>query len=121
MSEFKVGDYIVVKNDNSDAAIFDDWIYQITRVKEKTVDVKIHDREVYYEMPKWAIQHATPEELAAGNRLDHIKIQVSYGIKLNDLGVVTMGFDPGKDITHDLGDDSHIENHISPLCKSKDV
>ncbi|WP_284083961.1 hypothetical protein [Acinetobacter nosocomialis] len=39
-----------------------------------------------------------------GKRLDDIKIQVSYGIKLND-----------------LGDDFPIENHISPLCKSKDV
>lgn len=27
----------------------------------------------------------------------------------------------GHRIDNDLGDDSHIENHISPLCKSKDV
>lgn len=35
---------------------------------------------------------ATIEEIAAGHRIDN-----------------------------DMGDDSHIENHISPLCKSKDV
>ena len=34
------------------------------------------------------IRHATPEEIAAGHRIDN-----------------------------DIGDDSHIENHISPLCK----
>ncbi|WP_151789512.1 hypothetical protein [Acinetobacter nosocomialis] len=38
------------------------------------------------------VKHATPEEIAAGHRIDN-----------------------------DLGDDSHMENHISPLCKSKDV
>ncbi|MCA4441090.1 hypothetical protein MHJ24_15165 [Acinetobacter baumannii] len=27
----------------------------------------------------------------------------------------------GHRIDNDIGDDSHIENHISPLCKSKDV
>ncbi|MDN8246544.1 hypothetical protein QZK48_08320 [Acinetobacter baumannii] len=25
------------------------------------------------------------------------------------------------ELLNDMGDDSHIENHISPLCKSKDV
>lgn len=41
---------------------------------------------------KGEIEHATPKETAAGRRIDK-----------------------------DIGDDSHIENHISPLCKSKDV
>ncbi|WP_347016253.1 hypothetical protein H2788_14335 [Acinetobacter seifertii] len=27
----------------------------------------------------------------------------------------------GHRIDNDMGDDSHMENHISPLCKSKDV
>lgn len=38
------------------------------------------------------IRHATPEEIAAGHRIDN-----------------------------DMGDDTHIENHISPNCQSKDV
>ena len=38
-------------------------------------------------------RHATPEEIAAGHRFDHF-------VDIND-----------------MGDDSHIENHISPLCK----
>lgn len=71
--------------------------------------------------PLSCLEHASEDEIKAGHPLNDIKMEVSYGIKLNDLGVVTMGFDLGKDITHDLGDDSHIENHISPYCKSKDV
>ena len=39
------------------------------------------------------IRHATPEEIAAGHRIDHF-------VDIND-----------------MGDDSHIENHVSPLCK----
>ena len=38
-------------------------------------------------------RHATPEEIAVEHRIDHI-------VDVND-----------------MGDDSHIENHISPLCK----
>ncbi|HFX6398889.1 TPA: hypothetical protein ACIFDD_003314 [Acinetobacter baumannii] len=38
------------------------------------------------------IEHASEDEIKAGHRIDN-----------------------------DMGDDSHIENHISPLCKSKDV
>ncbi|HCW6363063.1 TPA: hypothetical protein OXT20_002867 [Acinetobacter baumannii] len=48
---------------------------------------------VFSEFPPYAdIRHATPEEIAAGHRIDN-----------------------------DMGDDFPIENHISPLCKSKDV
>ncbi len=37
--------------------------------------------------------HATPEEIAAGHRIDHF-------VDIND-----------------MGDDTHIENHVSPNCK----
>lgn len=39
------------------------------------------------------IRHATPEEIAAGHRIDHF-------VDIND-----------------MGDDTHIENHVSPNCK----
>ena len=39
------------------------------------------------------IRHATPEEIAAGHRIDHF-------VDINE-----------------MGDDTHIENHISPNCK----
>ena len=38
-------------------------------------------------------RHATKEEIAAGHRIDHIVD------------------------AHDMGGDSHIENHMGPLCK----
>ena len=39
------------------------------------------------------IRHATPEEIAAGHRIDHF-------VDIND-----------------MGDNTHIENHVSPNCK----
>lgn len=39
------------------------------------------------------VRHATDEEIAVGHRIDHI----------------------GE--ANDIGEDTHIENHISPLCK----
>lgn len=42
--------------------------------------------------PKEWLSYATPEEIAAGQRIDN-----------------------------DMGDDSPIENHISPNCQSRDV
>lgn len=115
MSKFKVGDKVVYIS--SEVEFFDDSeIHTVSLVTENGL-YKVQG--LYFS--RKALRLATPEELALGKRLDDIKIQVSYGIKLNDLGVVTMGFDPGKDITHELGDDSHMENHISPNCKSKDV
>ena len=39
------------------------------------------------------MRHATQQEIAAGHRFDHF-------VDIND-----------------MGDDSHIENYISPLCK----
>lgn len=68
--------------------------------------------------PLSSLEHASEAEIKAGHALDDIKIQMSYGIKLNDLAVAGMEFSQQID---NLGDDSHIENHISPLCKSKDV
>lgn len=121
--EFKVGDKVIWLVD-------DPWQWDVNAIHE----IREHSHGQYKvylgdEFVCWCgdqvfwqeFRHAKPEEIEAGKRLDDIKMEVSYGIKLNDLGVVAMGFDPGKDITHDLGDDSHIENHISPLCKSKGV
>ena len=39
------------------------------------------------------LRHATPQEIAAGRRIDHF-------VDIND-----------------MGDDTSIENHVSPLCK----
>ncbi|WP_339352175.1 hypothetical protein [Acinetobacter beijerinckii] len=70
MNDFKQGDYVVVINDSSDSAIFDDFVYVVTEEKENVVFVKMLGAEIFYEMPKYSIQHATPEEIAAGRRID---------------------------------------------------
>ncbi|WP_342039488.1 hypothetical protein [Acinetobacter baumannii] len=111
MSEFKVGDYVVHPKFSNKG------LYKIYEISGSITKVQLmpNGRKSYsFESD---IRHATPEEIEAGKRLEDIKIHVSYGIKLNDLAVVTMGFDQGKDITHDLGDDFPIENRISPNCK----
>ena len=53
-------------------------------------------------------RHATPEEIALGHRIESCKC------------VVTRTYENGtcnKCGMQDMGDDSHIENHISPNCK----
>jgi len=54
--------------------------------------VKSLERDFKTVISKRNTKHACEKEIAAGHRIDN-----------------------------DMGDDSHIENHISPLCKSKDV
>ena len=57
---------------------------------------------------KSQLRHATPEEIAAGHRIESCKC------------VVTRTYENGtcnKCGMQDMGDDSHIENHVSPLCK----
>lgn len=80
MSEFKAGDHAIYMHP---AYIL---VYLIQAVKGMEILVN----EVWFD--GYHFRHATPEEIAAGCRIDN-----------------------------DMGDDSHIENHISPLCKSKDV
>ena len=85
MSEFKVGDKVVFKSSSLSACV-------------KNVKEVLRCAGDYYLVWKKdgfhvnLLRHATPEEIAAGHRIDN-----------------------------DMGDDSPIENHISPLCKSKDV
>ncbi|ENV02425.1 hypothetical protein [Acinetobacter sp. NIPH 817] len=81
MSEFKVGDLIVYLAD------WDDFDGIMTYDASRDDDSWNHGN---------MIRHATPEEIAAGHRIDTKQIE-------------------------DIGDDEHLENHISPNCKAKDV
>ncbi|HGW4664661.1 TPA: hypothetical protein ACNH0E_000107 [Acinetobacter baumannii] len=87
MSEFKVGDY-VLRNDGFYNVL------KVTRVNDGVADcIRRVDGEPRYSSFKFCdLRHATPEEIAAGHRIDN-----------------------------DLGDDFPIENHISPMCEVKDV
>lgn len=124
MNDFKQGDHVVVINDSSDSAIFNNFVYVVIAEKENSVFVKMLGAEIFYEMPKYQIEHATLEEIAAEYRNDktplmqHLdkceevvktwpkwkleSIRDAFGIPVLD---------------NDMGDDSHIENHVSPLCK----
>ncbi|HEE5581743.1 hypothetical protein [Acinetobacter baumannii] len=86
MSEFKVGDYVVHPKFSNKG------LYKIYEMSGSITKVQLmpNGRKSYsFESD---IRHATPEEIAAGHRIDN-----------------------------DMGDDFPIENHVSPLCKSKDV
>lgn len=101
--DFKVGDKVIWLVD-------DPWQWDVNAIHE----IKEHSHgqfKVYLgdEFVCWCgdqvfwqeFRHATPEEIAAGHRIDHIH-------------------QSGKLVT-DLGDDFPIENHISPMCEVKDV
>ena len=84
---FKVGDKVV--NDafiNSDIYVFKKLMPEIGMA------LIAHDKDEGA-CGLYSLRHATPEEIAAGHRIDHF-------VDIND-----------------MGDDSHIENHISKNCK----
>ncbi|MFX6426245.1 hypothetical protein ABTG38_10535 [Acinetobacter baumannii] len=83
MSEFKVGDYVVHPKFSNKG------LYKIYEMSGSITKVQLmpNGRKSYsFESD---IRHATPEEIAAGHRIDN-----------------------------DMGDDFPIENHISPNCKT---
>lgn len=89
MSEFKVGDWVVLVGAETKDFLLEIVEHMYTPNMHR---VKIIVTGQYGPVFKNDIRHATPEEIEVGKRLDN-----------------------------DLGDDFPIENHISPLCKSKDV
>ncbi|WP_098732333.1 hypothetical protein [Acinetobacter baumannii] len=80
MSEFKAGDHVIYMHP----------AYTLVYLVQAVKGMEILVNEVWFD--GYHFRHATPEEIAAGHRIDN-----------------------------DLGDDFPIENRISPLCKSKDV
>lgn len=86
MSEFKAGDYVVnTEHKNS-------YVRKIELIEEKRIKVISADRSFSYWAYNFQFRHATPQEIAAGHRIDN-----------------------------DMGDDFPIENRISPNCQSRDV
>ncbi|WP_272397497.1 hypothetical protein [Acinetobacter baumannii] len=81
----KSGDKVVFKSSSLSASVKD-----VKEVLRCAGDYYLVWRKDGF--PVNLLRHATPEEIAAGHRIDN-----------------------------DMGDDSHIENHISPLCEVKDV
>ena len=89
MSMFKVGDKVVRLDLDSP------HIYSIMRIEDGlfTIGRKVKHRTWGTWLECSEIRLASPEEIAAGHRIDH-------AVDVNE-----------------MGDDTHIENPVSPLCK----
>jgi hypothetical protein len=92
MSEFKVGDKVVFINN-----VYSDCKEVLTVDFIGRFDLMLSNKNKGIELNEicgWSVivRHATPEEIAAGHRIDN-----------------------------DMGEDFPIENHISPNCKVEDV
>lgn len=124
MSEFKVGDWVKIKDDSSA------WMGKVADIEYKPCfDSKWNRYEIeilVFEDGKklgseWAI-HVKSEEITAGHRIESSNDQAISDCSVSNLCQNdTQNSLPIKQENQDMGDDSHIENHISPHCQSKDV
>lgn len=90
VSMFKVGDYVIYEILGNEVIKYSEWMKSQNQ--------------------NW-IRHATPEEIAAGHRFDS-----NTGVTvITPSG--TSKVKGGMTAFVDMGDDSHIENHVSPNCK----
>lgn len=86
---FKVGQDVVLNNSSQNK------VMRIQAYNDEFIRAYWSKKE-YSFAHESNFRHATPEEIAAGHRIDHF-------VDIND-----------------MGDDSHIENHVSPNCKKFD-
>ncbi|WP_462184878.1 hypothetical protein [Acinetobacter baumannii] len=124
MSEFKAGDQIVM----IEPYAYDDIRVVKELLEEGRVCKTTDGRTLRLSLTSGYMVHriATPEEIAAGHRID--KPSNSRELETIDepVGSLQELHPEFAKVLHEnflelLGDDAHIENHISPLCKSKDV
>ncbi|MEF3815899.1 hypothetical protein NOL39_03260 [Acinetobacter baumannii] len=116
MSEFKVGEYVVHPKFSNKG------LYKIYEISGSIIKVQLmpNGRKSYsFESD---IRHATPEEIAAGHRIESSNDQAISDCSVSNLCQNdTQNSLPIKQENQDMGDDSHMENHISPNCKVEDV
>lgn len=63
-------------------------------------------------------RHATEQEIAAGHRIESSNDQAISDCSFSNLFQNdTQNSLPIKQENQDMGDDTHIENHVSPNCK----
>lgn len=117
---FKKGDYVVYKDVAHEYGIFPTSLFEVTRKFKNWNYLEIKETKCWHHNRKrWGsygddIRHATPEEIAAGHRID-----TNTGVTV----ITTSGTSKvkgGLTAFIDMGDDSHIENHVSPNCKKFD-
>lgn len=115
MSEFKVGDWVKRTDKRTES------IYQITSIQEGLIKCtfKKNGEDWRLHTTKGEIEHATPEEIAAGHRIDEVvpvyaDVKFPYKVLTGEQVGAVMN---ATHYSYDLGDDFPIENHISPNCK----
>lgn len=107
---FKVGDRVVRLDLDSP------HIYSIMRIEDGvfTIGRKVRHRTWGTWLECSEIRLASPEEIAVGHRID-----TNTGVTvITPSG--TSKVKGGLTAFIDMGDDSHIENHVSPNCKKFD-
>ncbi len=111
VSMFKVGDKVVLVGAGTKDVLLEIVDHMYTPDMHR---VKIIATGQYGPVFKNDIRHATPEEIAAGHRID-----TNTGVTvITPSG--TSKVKGGLTAFIDMGDDSHIENHVSPNCKKFD-
>ena len=72
----------------------------------------------WFDLIEQFVRHATPEEIAVGHRIESSNDQAISDCSLSNLCQNdTQNSLSIKQENQDMGDDSHIENHVSPNCK----
>lgn len=131
MSELKVGDKVLTidpwfgndlltivefrRSETTVYAIFSDGgFFRTSALRLATLDeAKAEWREGSKEFDLFWYGQSLGEAIKAHELLGEELIEGGAAFVGDNYNIVQM--------VNDLGDDSHIENHISPLCKSKDV
>lgn len=105
VSMFKVGDFVLYEKTY--------YTYEVVETTITNVFALKHSKtKRIYAMPHISrLKLASPEEIAAGHRIDTntgVTVITPSGASKVKGGLTAFV---------DMGDDSHIENHVSPLCK----
>ena len=105
--EFKGGDWVVLANTISTESS----LAQILKTDGRWSIIKWLDDNTESNVRLDFLRHATDEEIAAGRRMDNrVTVITPSGTQKVKGGMVAFV---------EMGDDEHIENHISPLCKTE--
>ncbi|MGU3313583.1 hypothetical protein [Acinetobacter sp. M5A5_2a] len=118
-NDFKVGDLITYNES--------DFIYKIdTLTSDGLHATTVHPvkRCIIALFEHDNINHASPEEIAAGHRIDEDVVPVYANPKF--AYTVLSGAQVGAvlNVTQqidDMGDDSNLQHHLSPFCEVRDV
>lgn len=107
VSMFKVGQDVVLNNSSQNK------VMKIQAYKDEFIRAYCSKKE-YSFAHESNFRHATEQEIAAEHRIDTntgVTVITPSGINKVKGGITAFV---------DMGDDSHIENHVSPNCKKFD-